>query len=213
MRKYIIGVVAWVLALAGGTPAWGQVWGQFGGAETIAPGGHQGGAYLLMSENATGLLGQLRLSFYRDIDFGFSGGFTRQDYGGGNRTTLRMGADLKIRVADALGRFPAKVALGGVLGVETGDEYSILTVGPTLVVSRAFAVGQGGSMTPFGRIGLAITTIDAGPLDDSDVSLPLHLGLEGRLNPTLGIVGELQLHLMDSINDDVGFALGVNLPF
>lgn len=213
MRKSVIGAAVWMLVMAAGSPAWGQVWGQFGGAGTIPSGSRQGGAYLLFSENTTGLLGQLRLSFYPNIDFGFAGGFTRLDYAGGDNTTVRLGTDLKVRVTQSLGRrLMATMAIGGILGVETGDDYSLLTVGPTLVLSRAFKSGMK-TVEPYARVGIAITTYETDLEDETDVSLPLRFGVTSRLTPSLELVGELQVNVEDSVNDDLGFALGVNLPF
>ena len=199
-------------ALACHAPARAQVYGQFTGAETVPAGGRLFGAYALSSENVVGLLAQLRLSFYPNVDFGFHGGIARQDFVGGDRTTVRLGTGLKAKIADPTAGLPVALAVGGDLAVETGDEFHVLTVGPTLVASRPFAIGSGG-VTPYARIGLAITSIDVRSNRDTDISLPLRLGGDFRLTPQLGLAVELQLQWSDRFNDNVGLAAGVNLPF
>src|SRR4029077_6858714 len=52
-------------------PAAAQVWGQYTSAETVPVNGHMFGGYLHASSNFLGLLAQLRLSFYPNVDFGF----------------------------------------------------------------------------------------------------------------------------------------------
>ena len=202
----------WCAGILLASPASAQTFGQYSGAETLPVNGRMFGAYLQSSENVFGLLGQLRLSFYPSVDFGFRGGFARQDFVGGNRTTVRMGADLKINVSHQSEQNPVALAVGGDLSVETGDDYSVLSVGPTVVASRDFG-GSQISMTPYASVGLAFASVDIGGGSDTDVSVPVRLGGVFRTSPQLNFVAELQLHLWDSFNDDVGFAAGVNLPF
>ena len=202
-----------IIAMAGSGPTHAQVYGQFTGAETVPVGGHLFGAYAFSSENVVGLLSQLRLSFYPHVDFGFQGGIARQDYKGGNRTTIRLGTDLKVKVLDASAQLPVTVAIGGDLGVESGDDFNVLTLGPTVVAGRYFTLGQNSGVTPYARVGLAITNIDVGPLKETDISVPLRLGGDFRVAPELRLALELQLHLGDVFNDNVGLAAGVNLPF
>ena len=199
------------LALPGAAAA--QVFGQFTGAQTLAPNLHMGGAYLQSSSSVLGLLGQLRLSFYPGVDFGFQGGFARQDFRGGNRTTLRLGADLKYQVTRPTANDPYAIAIGGGLGVESGDHWNVLSVGPTLVGSRSFAGNGDLVFTPFVSVGLLFTNANIDPLNETDLSLPVRIGSEVRLNPQLSLTGELQLRLSDDLNDDVGFSIGVNSPF
>ena len=97
--------------------------------------------------------------------------------------------------------------------METGDNFHLLTVGPTVVASRFFGLGQNGGVTPYARLGLAITNIDVGPLRETDVSVPLRLGGDFRVAPELRLALELQVQLGDAFNDNVGLAGGVNLPF
>lgn len=206
LRKF---VVAAALLLAPGA-ARAQVYGQLSSAGTIPTGGHLFGAYLQASEDMLGLLAQLRLSFYPNVDFGFHGGLTRIDVGTTDRTTLRVGGDLKVWMVKGAA---VDLAAGGALGVETGDELSILTIGPTVVASRTIAMGSRGGITPYAGVGLLFSNIDVGDSQETDFSLPFRFGAEFRLSPEVHLVGELQLRASDQFNDDIGFVTGVNLPF
>lgn len=206
MLAIVVGALLWSSA------AGAQVHGQFTGAQTVATGGRMFGAYLVSSENVLGVLAQLRLSFYPNVDFGFNGGIARQDFGDGHRTTLRLGTGLKVKIADSTASMPFALALAGDLGVETGDEFHVLTISPALVASRTFPMGTS-AVTPYGRFGITISNVDAGELNDSDVSFPLHLGAEFQLAQQIRLAVELQFHLSDAFNDNLGIGAGVNLPF
>lgn len=187
-----------------------QVYGQFTGAETVPMGGHVFGAYLHASENLFGLVSQLRLSFYPNVDFGFHGGLNRIQIGNNDRTTLRIGGDVKFQIAKG---GPVDLSAGGALGVETGDAISVLTVGPTVVVSRTYPMGTGGGITPYGGLGLLFSNLDIADRQDTDFSIPFRFGAEFKLSPEIKLVGEIQLRASDEINDDFSFLTGVNLPF
>ncbi|MEK7823663.1 MAG: hypothetical protein AAB290_01325 [Candidatus Eisenbacteria bacterium] len=204
-----------VAALGAATPARAQVFGQFTGAATVPLNGHLFGAYLNASENVIGGLAQLRLSFYPNVDFGFHGGLTRLDPGGtaANLTTLRVGGDLRWRVAHAAQGSALDVAVGVALGVETADDLKVVSLGPSVVASRTLSVGDTGGIVPYAGLALLFSSRDAFGVEDSDISVPLRLGMEARLAPEFRIVAELQLFVADRYSDDVGFATGVNLPF
>jgi hypothetical protein len=207
----LIAMVA--IGLACSAPARAQVFGQFVGAEPLPVNGHLFGAYVHSSSGAAGLLAQLRLSFYQNVDFGFQGGFTRQDINDGHTTTVRLGTDFKVALARADQAHLVSISVGAAIGVESGDDWHIMSLGPTAVVSRTLRMSESSTVTPYGRLGLAFSSIDVGTTSDSDLSFPLRFGGDFRLGPQLGIAVELQLQVSDSFNDDVGLAAGVNLPF
>ena len=113
-------IFACALALALPRAASAQVFGQFIGATPLPVNAHLFGAYLQSSENVLGLLGQLRLSFYPGVDFGFAGGFARQDFKGGNRTTLRLGTDHKYQVVAPSPEYPYAGSIGPCSASVTG---------------------------------------------------------------------------------------------
>ena len=127
--KRIMGVVATLAAaLLIAVPATAQVFGQLNSAEVLPLNGHQAGFYLNAGDNALGGLAQLRLSLYPGIDFGFQGGLERVTWKGADRTALRLGSDLRVAVAHSGEGFPFDIAVGGGLGVETSDNYHVLTL-------------------------------------------------------------------------------------
>ena len=200
-------------ALFSASSARAQVFGQYSGATVTPVNGHVFGAYVNVSENVLGGLGQLRLSFYPNLDFGFHGGLSRLEPGGtlGSRTLLRLGTDVRWQLAGLKDRFPADLALGGTLGVETADQYKVVTLGPSALISKPF--GETSNFVPYGGIALLFNSRDSFGVEDSDVSFPLRLGFETRMWPEARLIAELQLYIADSYNDDVGFTTGVNLPF
>ncbi|HKQ58126.1 MAG TPA: hypothetical protein VJY35_09680 [Candidatus Eisenbacteria bacterium] len=199
-------------ALACVRPADAQVFGQYTGATLVPVNGQMFGAYFNASDHVIGGLAQLRLSFYPNIDFGFQGGLTRFKPGGpvSTRTTLRVGGDVRWHIA-ALA--PNDMAVGAALGIETGDNFKVISVGPTVVASRTMGGAEGRTLVPYAGLGILFSSRDAFGVEDSDISVPLRMGLEGRLNPGLRVIAELQLFVADRYNDDVGFSAGVNLPF
>jgi hypothetical protein len=214
--KRILAAVLLVAALIPAGSARAQVFGQYSGANVVAPNAHVFGAYLNVSEHVVGGLAQLRLSFYPNLDFGFQGGLSRLDPGPGTgtRTTLRVGTDLRWQVNTPTTGFPADLAVGASLGIETADQFKVITLGPSAVVSRTYGGTEGGaSYVPYGGLALLFASRDAFGIEDSDISLPLRLGLEARLAPEFRLVAELQLFIADRYNDDIGFLTGVNLPF
>ena len=102
---------------------------------------------------------------------------------------------------------------GGALGVETGDGISILTLGPSVVVSKTFPMGTGGGITPYGSAGIFFSNEDIGDDQDSDFAVPFRFGSEFKLSPEIKLVGEIQLRAGNETNDDFSFVTGVNLPF
>jgi hypothetical protein len=203
-----------IAAIAVAPMAHAQVYGQFTPAPTVPLNGHQFGGYVTASESVLGGLAQLRLSFYPDVDFGFQGGLTRFDRGaaGSDLTTLRLGTDVRWQIKHQGANSPVDATLGGALAVETADNFKVVTLGPTFVVSRPVG-GASAALTPYAGLGLLFVSHDAFGFRDNDVSVPLRLGLDARVAPDFRIIAELQLFLSDRYNDDVGFATGVNLPF
>ncbi len=190
-----------------------NTFGQFGGADILAAGGHSAGGYLVASDHAFGLLGELRLSFYPNIDFGFQGGINRFDYGTDKRTAAQLGGDVRFAAARASAQFPVDLAVGGTIGVTSGDRYSVLVLGPEAVASRRFKMGQSSGVTAYGGAMLAFSSLTVAGDSNTDFSIPLRFGALLTPSPGLNILAELQLRVGDEINDDVGFAAGVNLPF
>ena len=211
--KRLVHALALALVLLAARGAHAQVSGQYTGAATLAPNSHLFGAYLDVSDNVVGLMAQLRLSFYPGIDFGFQGGPSRIDVGGSTKGTVRVGGDLKVAIPHAGSRVPFDLAAGGCLGIETGDNFSLFSVGPTGVISRTFRPGQPGGVTPYASATLLFTNIDVGSLSETDFSVPLRFGADFEASPSLHIVGEVQVRAGDDFRDKTMFSIGVNSPF
>jgi hypothetical protein len=202
------------LCLAGLVPAaHAQVFGQYTSAEILPVNGRLGGAYVDFSDNVIGAVGQLRQSFYPNVEFGFQGGLARLDFGATNKTELRLGADARVSVLKAGAGRPVDVTVGGALGVEMGDQFSVFRIGPSVAASHTFPFSSRSAVVPYAGAMLCFTNWDAGDVNDTDFSVPVRLGAELRAIPGLHLAGELQLRLSDRFDDHTRFAVGANFPF
>jgi opacity protein-like surface antigen len=197
----------------GAMSAQAQTYGQYGGAAPIPSASHLTGVYLNASDNLFGVLGQLRLSFYPGVDFGFQGGIARTTFGSNNRTTLRLGTDFKARIRQAGQNGPFDMAMGANLGVETGDGYDILRLGPTFSISTPVPFGQNSMFVPYAGIGISFNRLDTQLGQTTDFGYPLRMGGELRFMPEFRFMAEMQINIHDDINDSVEAAAGINLPF
>lgn len=211
--KPALSAAALSLALFAAAPAGAQVFGTLGSAERVPMNGHVVGAYINATNDVLGMFGQLRLSFYDNIDFGFQGGLSRVSVGGNDRTAVRLGTDIEFMTARAGANFPIDLALGGGLGVESSDGYHVLTLMPSAVASHTFAMGQGASVAPYVGVGLSFANVDANSTKDTFTSLPIRLGGDLRVMPGIRFVAEMQFAVGNTYTDDFGLATGVNLPF
>ena len=212
------------LLLAGLVPsAHAQVFGQYTPAGILPVNSRLGGAYVDFSENAVGLLAQLRLSFYPNVDFGFQGGLSRLDlethsketdtWQTSRKTSLRLATDVRFGVARASASQPVDLAVGGGLGVETSDNYTLLRLGPSVVASRSFTFSNNASVAPYAGLMLLFSSQSLGGESATDFSLPARLGAELRSIPGVSLTAEIQLRIADDFYDHTGFSAGVNLPF
>jgi len=212
VKKLLI-VALFVAGLAPAPAVHAQVFGQYAPAEVLPVNARLGGAYVNFSENVVGALGQLRLSFYPNVDFGFQGGLARLDWGTTTKTSLRLGADVRFGVAKASAGTPVDIAVGGGLGVETSDNYSVLKLGPSIVASRTIPFSGNSSVAPFAGAMLCFASVNRGEKNETDFSVPVRLGAELRAIPGMRITAEFQLHLGDDFDDRTAFSGGVNFPF
>ncbi len=190
-----------------------QVFGQYTPAEILPVNARLGGAYVNFSQDVVGALGQLRLSFYPNMDFGFQGGLSRIDLVGGSKTTLRLGVDGRFGVAKATTGRPVDIAVGAGIGVETSDDYSVLRLGPSIVASHTFPLSGSSSFVPYAGAMLSFANWDVAGMSDNDFSTPLRLGAELRAIPGVRITAEFQLRLGDDFDDRSVFSAGANFPF
>lgn len=210
MKKLLFLVL---LAASLAPAAHAQVFGQYTPAEILPVNARLGGAYVNFSRDVVGALGQLRLSFYPNVDFGFQGGLARLDLGRTSKTSLRLGADLRFGVAKAAAGRPVDIAVGAGLGVETSDKYSVFKIGPSVVASHAFPFSSSASVSPYAGAMLCFTSWDVDPVSGTDLSVPVRLGAELRAIPGMRITAEFQLRLGDDLDDRTAFSAGINFPF
>jgi hypothetical protein len=211
--RRIVVRAALLAALAAPAPAAAQVFGQFSAAEPVPYNGRLIGGYLVSSDEVLGALGQIRMSLYPSVDFGFQAGLARLHLDAGDRTLVRFGADVRAALRRPDAELPVAVSLGGAIGVETSDEFSVLTLGPQALVSRTFDFGDSRTITPYAGLMLAFVQADVDEREISDLAFPIRLGSEFQVAPAMRLLLELQLTFDNEITDDFQLAAGAQFPF
>jgi hypothetical protein len=162
---------------------------------------------------STGGCSALRLSFFPDVDFGVQAGLSRLSLASGDRTTVRFGIDVKTPVVHADAARPYTVAVGGAIGNETSDEYSVLTLAPEAVGSRAFPMGGSVVLTPYLGARIAFGRSSQHGVSDTNLSIPIFLGSELQITSATRLMVELQLLPGNTAPDHFKAIAGANFPF
>jgi hypothetical protein len=187
--------------------------GQFGPAVPLAVDQHSFGVYALLAQHQAEALGQMRMSFYPGVDFGFQGGLRRFDTDGPSRTAVELGGDLRTLIARRAGGAAADISVGGAIQLSSADHRSALSVGPTIAASRSYTLNGGSTLSPYAGFALLFTRTDSDGNNTTDLSCPLRGGLEYQPNAGLRLVTELQLPLSDPQGTHPKIVLGANFPF
>jgi len=117
-RLLVPSIAASLLAIA--APTLAQVHGALSEARVVPVNARLGAAYLQFDKSSATLMGQLRLSFYPNLDFGFLGGLSRIDLGDNTRTSVRLAGDFRGQMATQGSAFPVNIVLGGTIGAWCG---------------------------------------------------------------------------------------------
>jgi len=209
VKRSILFIVALSLVATG--PASAQVQGTLTTGRVLRPNEHLGGSYLSFDKSSATALGQLRMSFYPSIDFGFQGGLARIDVDNNTRTSVKMGGDFRGQVATQAGGSIMDIALGAALGIESADELNQLSIGPQVTVSRTLDMSS--RWVAYGGAALLFTRIEMGLETNTDTSCPLRMGMEYSPNPYLRLLTEVQLAVSAEVRDDFAVTFGILFPF
>jgi hypothetical protein len=201
-----------LLLLAAPTVAHAGAFTQHGGAVPLAMNTHAVGAYVFSSDDQLGLQGDLRMSIYPGVDFGFQGGLSRLSTDSGDRGLLRFGTDVQAEIRAGEG-MPLALGVGGAFGVEVGDDYVVLSVGPEFRISRSFALGQSAQVTPYGGMVIAFNRTDVNGQDQVDPAFPIRVGADFQTGGGIGFLMEFQLTKPHEFADDFLFSAGARMPF
>lgn len=193
------------------SPALAQIYGLLNDAKVVPVNGHLGGGYLQFDKSSATLMGQLRLSLYPNMDFGFVGGLSRLDIENDTKTSVRLATDFRGQIANQDASFPMSITLGAAIALESADGFSLLSVGPTAAASRV--LDQANQWTATFGASVLLSRSEIGAVRNTDTSMPLRFGLQYAPNSDLRILSEAQLAVSDEIRDDFSFTLGVLFPF
>ncbi len=212
MKQSFFVAAAFALALAA-QPACAQIFAQLTPAQPIPLDTRLGGGFLSFTKSESELLGQLRMSFHPGVDFGFQGGLSRVSVANVNRTSVQLGGDVKAQVARMGPSSPLDFSIGAAIGVNSADDFTVLSMGPTLVMSRTVRIDERASVTPFAGAALLFSRSDLAAGNKTDVAVPLRFGLEYTPLPDFRVLAALQVGVSDEIRDDLKLTLGANFPF
>jgi hypothetical protein len=190
-----------------------QTFGQFTGGSIVPMNGKTLGGAAEISGDMFGLMGQLRLSFQPEMDFGFQGGLAFYDAGTSDQTAVRLGADFKARVAKQDAEFAVDITLGAALSVETADDMNVFRIGPSVVVSRHMPSFESTKMQPYLGMQLLFSRENVFDVSESGLMVPVHLGSEFRLGEGLKLLAEVQFRIGNDFGDDVAFTTGITTDF
>jgi opacity protein-like surface antigen len=210
VKRLLAPALALAIACAA-SPALAQVYGILSDAKVVPVNGHLGGGYLQFDKSSATLMGQLRLSLYPNMDFGFVGGLSRLDIENDTKSSVRLATDFRGQIANQDASFPVSITLGAAIALESADGFSLLSVGPTAAASRVLDQANQWTATFGASLLLSRSEIDGNR--NTDTSMPLRLGLQYAPNADLRIMSEAQLAVSDEIRDDFSFTLGVLFPF
>lgn len=213
MKRSLLVAAALVALAVAAPPARAQVFGQLSPAQPIDLNTRLGGGFVSFTKSESELLGQLRMSFHPGVDFGFQGGLSRVSVANVNRTSVQLGGDLKAQLVRAGAASPFDVSIGGAIGIASADDFTVLSVGPSLVASRRFAIDERASLTPFAGALLLFSRSDLATGNKTDVAVPVRFGLEYSPLPDFRLLGAVQVGVSDDIRDDLKLSLGANFPF
>jgi len=200
-----------VALVCAASPALAQVYGILNDAKVVPLNGHLGGGYLQFDKSSATLMGQLRLSLYPNMDFGFVGGLSRLDIDNDTKSSVRLATDFRGQISNQSANFPVSITLGAAIALESADGFSLLSVGPTAAASRV--LDQANQWTATFGASLLLSRSEINGERNTDTSLPVRLGLQYAPNTDIRIMSEAQLGVSDEIRDDFQFTLGVLFPF
>ena len=190
-----------------------QTFGMFTGGSVLPMNGKALTGAIEFSGDLFAPMGQLRLSFQPNMDFGFQGGLGFYNFDGNDQTSVRLGADFKAKVASQDAEFAVDIVLGAGIGIENADDLNVLRIGPSVVASRAIGSLEDPKARPFIGAQILFERDDIGDENESGIMVPFHLGSEFRLGQGLKLCGEFQFRVGNEFGDDWAFTTGITTDF
>ncbi|MEE8575780.1 MAG: hypothetical protein V3T31_00865, partial [candidate division Zixibacteria bacterium] len=193
--------------------AHGSAFGYNGTAITLGQGrGNFGGAVGIA--DATSFHGSFTYGLSTFMDWRFKLGMI--DPGGGVDAELTFGTDLKWKLWDYVpnGKHPIDLALSFRFEYVSYDPFSVLQLGGGVVGSYPLSLSGGSTLTPYGRMGLRIESVNldlppGSSGDDSETSLKFGFngGVAWALSGSTTVYGEFQLDGNDGIFLGLDFSI------
>lgn len=213
MSKHIgwVAVVVLIAAvsLVAPTASHAAIFGQVSTAYTLDKGAMDLGGFVSVFEGSALVFGQYRRGLFSKADFGVQGGFIDPEVGD---IGLALGADMKFLIMQTSASTPFDLALDPRFTYLNFDQFSVWSLGGSVVISRDYAVEQG-SLAPYGALNLRIenSSVDDVPAteaqgsdSESDFEMSGIAGVRWDVSELLDILGEVVF------DRDIGFTIGLN---
>ena len=175
-----------------------QFLGQLSTAQSPGPGKSVAGGYFGVYEDAFAFFGQYRYGFANYLDGAIKAGVISLDAPGGNSAGLLLGADLKYQLLDATLGDPFDLAVGGMTEFAAVEDFTIFSLGGSVIGSYPFEMRNGRHISPYSRFNMRMQRVGNG---DSKTDLEIELSRDWSL------IGEFL------IEDNLGFIFGFNYKF
>lgn len=204
MRIRTIIAVSMMMLLAGAASA--QYLGQMSPASVLENGSGKIGGYVILDEDATGVVGSLRYGFSDYVEGRARLGFFDPDHGD---MGVILGGDFKYLLWKYKeNQNPFDLSLGGFAEYSDNGDVSVLGLGGSVIGSIPFKLKNNSVIEPYARVNLRMqrTSIDLRDGDASDTELKggVNLGALFSVTPLVDFTAEFQ------IDDTWAFLIGVD---
>jgi hypothetical protein len=183
-----------------------QFLGQLSTAQSPGPGKSVAGGYFGIYEDAFAFFGQYRYGFANYLDGAIKAGVISLDAPGGNSAGLLIGADLKYQLLDATLGDPFDLAVGGMTEFAAVEDFTIFSLGGSVIGSYPFEMRNGRHISPYSRFNMRMQRVGDGN-SNTDLEIELDLGTQIELSRDWSLIGEFL------IEDNLGFIFGFNYKF
>jgi hypothetical protein len=209
MKRALI-VVFGLLVLLGtqssAAPVMGSAFGTLTTARTLGQGVGNLGAGVGIADKTTAF-GVFTYGLSRYTDGQLKLGLW--DEGSKSNTKMTFGADFKWQfwTAGPGRREPFDLSFGGAFEYVDKGSYSVFQFGGNVIGSYPFALGNGSTLSPYGRFGIRIESASGSRDSGSNLKLGLNAGACWKATSTVSLYGEFQF----DGNDGVFLGLDINV--
>lgn len=202
MRIARIFVIACLIA---GTAS-GQFLGQMTSADCLDKGSNIGGSYLIIAEDALGVVGSWRMGLSEFLEGRIRGGLLDPE---GSGVNLILGADAKYQLWEYIrGENPFDMSLGTGIEYSKFDNGKLLGLTGSIIGSHVHALKENKSIETFAQVHLRLQRISFdGPFEGSDSKLKIG----GSIGAVFSLMTLADLTVEIQLDDQMAIMAGLDL--